>query len=61
MRTPERNPARKRKTDFGHDAPQKRLSMDIGDDVASIGDNVGVDMMFDTTAHPGQEELWRTR
>ena len=47
MRTPERNPARKRKKDISHDASQKRLSMDVEDDVASIDGNVGVDMMFD--------------
>ena len=53
MRTPERNPARKRKTDFDHDASQKRLSMDLEEDVASIGDNVGVDMMFDDDGPSG--------
>ena len=47
LRTPKRNPARKRKTDISHDASQKRLSMDVEHDVASIDENVGVDMMFD--------------
>ena len=53
LRTPERNSATKRKTEFDHDASQKRLSMDIEDDVASIGDNVGVDMMFDDDGPSG--------
>ena len=47
LRTPERNPARKRRTDISYDASQKSLSMDVEDDVASMDDNVGVDMRFD--------------
>ena len=53
LKTRERNPARKRKTDFDHDASQKRLSMDIEDDIASMGDNVGVDMISDDDGPSG--------
>ena len=41
LRTPERTPVRKRRTETNDDASHKRLSMDVEDDVASIDDNVG--------------------
>ena len=50
---PERNTARTRSTDISYNAPKKRLSMDVDDDMASVDDNVGVDMMFDDDNIPG--------
>ena len=48
LRTPERTPARKRRTQNNDDAYYKRLGMDVEDDMASIDDSVGgVEMRFD--------------
>ena len=54
LRTPERTPARKRRTENNDDASHKRLSMDVADDMASIDDNVGgVEINFDVDLMTG--------
>ena len=48
LRTLERAPARKRRTENNDDASHTRLSRDVEDDMASVDDNVrGVEMRFD--------------